>query len=139
MEPSEQLFLGDAPAVRSPLCPWKSAYLATCYPRTEGAHAPTFPRQTEVLCVLQRRQRLTRIKGGGGGGFALKIARKSYRKWKQLFVVVVVVSVVVVVVVVLLFRAGSAACGSSQARGQIRAAAAGLHHSHSNTRSKPHL
>ena len=29
-----------------------------------------------------------------------------------------------------------AAYGSSQARGQIRAAAAGLHHSHSNTGSK---
>ena len=29
-------------------------------------------------------------------------------------------------------RAGHAACGSSQGRGQVRAAAAGLHHSHSN-------
>ena len=31
------------------------------------------------------------------------------------------------------------AYGSSQARGQIGAAAAGLDHSHSNTGSKPHL
>ena len=31
------------------------------------------------------------------------------------------------------------ACGSSQARGQVRAAAAGLYHSHSNTRSQLHL
>ena len=31
------------------------------------------------------------------------------------------------------------AYGISQARGQIRAAAADLHHSHSNTRSKPYL
>ena len=31
------------------------------------------------------------------------------------------------------------AYGSSQARGQIRAAAAGLHHSHSNTRSELRL
>ena len=31
------------------------------------------------------------------------------------------------------------AYGSSQARGPIRTAAAGLHHSHSNTRSEPHL
>ena len=31
------------------------------------------------------------------------------------------------------------AYGSSQARGQIRAAAACLQHSHSNTGSKPHL
>ena len=29
--------------------------------------------------------------------------------------------------------------GNSQARGRIGAAAAGLHHSHSNTRSEPHL
>ena len=31
------------------------------------------------------------------------------------------------------------ACGGSQVRGRIRAAAAGLHHSHSNTGSEPHL
>uniref|UniRef100_A0A8D2BNR0 Heparan-alpha-glucosaminide N-acetyltransferase n=1 Tax=Sus scrofa TaxID=9823 RepID=A0A8D2BNR0_PIG len=39
----------------------------------------------------------------------------------------------------LLFRATPATYGSSQARGQIRAAAAGLHHSHSNTGSEPDL
>ena len=39
----------------------------------------------------------------------------------------------------LLFRAAPEAYGSSQARGRIGAAAAGLHHSHSNTRSEPHL
>ena len=38
-----------------------------------------------------------------------------------------------------LFRAVRAAYGSSQARGQIGAAAASLHHSHSNARSEPHL
>ena len=38
-----------------------------------------------------------------------------------------------------LFRAAPVAYGSSQARGRIRAIAAGLHHSHSNTRSEPHL
>ena len=37
---------------------------------------------------------------------------------------------------ILLFRAIPTAHGSSQARGQTRAAAAGLLHSHSNTRSK---
>ena len=31
------------------------------------------------------------------------------------------------------------AYGSSQARGQIRVVAVGLHHSHSNARSEPHL
>ena len=36
----------------------------------------------------------------------------------------------------LLSRAAPAAYGSSQARGPIGAAAAGLHHSHSNTRSE---
>ena len=39
----------------------------------------------------------------------------------------------------LLFMATSVAYGDSQARGQIRATTAGLHHSHSNARSKPRL
>ena len=39
----------------------------------------------------------------------------------------------------LFFRASPTASGSSWARGGIRAAAAGLHHSHSNVRSQPHL
>ena len=38
-----------------------------------------------------------------------------------------------------LLRAARAAHGGSQARGRIRAAAIGLHHSHSNSRSEPHL
>ena len=38
-----------------------------------------------------------------------------------------------------LFRAAPAAYGSSQARGGIRAAAASLYHSHSNSGSKLHL
>ena len=37
------------------------------------------------------------------------------------------------------FRAAPAAHKGSQARGQIRATAAGLHHSHSNLESEPHL
>ena len=37
------------------------------------------------------------------------------------------------------FRATHSAYGGSQARGLIGAVAAGLHHSHSNTRSKLHL
>ena len=37
------------------------------------------------------------------------------------------------------FKVTPAAHGSSQARGQIRAAAAGLCHGHSNTRSEPPL
>ena len=39
----------------------------------------------------------------------------------------------------LLFRAAPAAYGGSQARAQIGAVAAGLHHSHSNARSEPRL
>ena len=38
-----------------------------------------------------------------------------------------------------LFRATPTACESSQARGWIRAGAAGLYHSHSNKGSEPHL
>ena len=37
------------------------------------------------------------------------------------------------------FRAAPAAYGSSEARGRIRAAAAGLHHSQGNTGSDSHL
>ena len=39
----------------------------------------------------------------------------------------------------LIFRAAPAVHGSSQARGQIRAAATGLYHSHSNAAPKPHV
>ena len=38
-----------------------------------------------------------------------------------------------------LFRAAPVSYGGSQAGGPIRAVAAGLHHSHSNEGSKPHL
>ena len=38
-----------------------------------------------------------------------------------------------------LFRDTPTAYGGSQARGRIRAAAASLHHSHSNAGSEPHL
>ena len=38
-----------------------------------------------------------------------------------------------------LFRAVPSACGGSQARGRVRAVAAGLRHSHSNARSEPRL
>ena len=38
-----------------------------------------------------------------------------------------------------LFMATPVAYGSSQAKGQIAAAASGLHHNHSNARSEPHL
>ena len=38
-----------------------------------------------------------------------------------------------------LFIATAVTYGISQATDQIGAAAAGLHHSHSNTRSKPHM
>ena len=38
-----------------------------------------------------------------------------------------------------LFQATPTAYGPSQARGQIEATAAGLHHSHSNTGSEPRL
>ena len=39
----------------------------------------------------------------------------------------------------LLLRAAPVAYGSSKVKGQIRAEAAGLHHSHGNTRSEMHL
>ena len=45
----------------------------------------------------------------------------------------------VIYLFILLFSVASAAYGSSQARGQIGTTAAGLHHSHSNVGSEPHL
>ena len=42
-------------------------------------------------------------------------------------------------VFLLFLWAAPVAYGGSQARGLIRAAGAGLHHSHSNTGSEPHL
>ena len=43
------------------------------------------------------------------------------------------------VIFFIFFRAAPEAHGGSQARGQIGAVAAGLHHSHSHAGSKPHL
>ena len=43
------------------------------------------------------------------------------------------------VLIFFFFRAPPLAYGSSQGRGQIRAAAASLYHNHSNTRSQPRL
>ena len=46
---------------------------------------------------------------------------------------------IVVYCIFCLFRATPTAYGGSQTRGSIRATAAGLHHSHSNEESEPHL
>ena len=51
----------------------------------------------------------------------------------------VLYSFIYFILFILCFRASPTAYGSSQARGRIRAVAAGLHHSHSNTESKPGL
>ena len=49
---------------------------------------------------------------------------------------ILVFLLVVVVFFFCLFRATSVAYGGSQARGQIKAIAAGLHHGHGNVRSE---
>ena len=46
---------------------------------------------------------------------------------------------IILLLLLLLFKATLKADRSSQARDQIRATAAGLHHSHSNAGSQPHL
>ena len=43
------------------------------------------------------------------------------------------------IIIIIIFRATPMVYGGSQARAQIRTAAAGLHHSHSHTGSKPCL
>ena len=51
----------------------------------------------------------------------------------------IIIDFFIFIFIFLLFRAALAAYGSSQARGAIRATAAGLRQSHSNEGSKPHL
>ena len=55
------------------------------------------------------------------------------------FVCVCVVLFIYLFIYLFIFRTAPVAYGSSQARGQIRAASAILHHSHSNARSQSHL
>ena len=45
----------------------------------------------------------------------------------------------IIIIIILLLKAVPMAYGSSQAQGWITAAPAGLHHSHSNMGSEPHL
>ena len=47
--------------------------------------------------------------------------------------------IIIIYLFICSFRATPAAYGGSQPRGQIGAAAAGLHHSHSNAEFEPHL
>ena len=58
---------------------------------------------------------------------------------KILFFTEVIILLIYLLTYFLLFRATPTAKGSSQARGPIRAAAASLHHSHSNSGSEPPL
>ena len=66
--------------------------------------------------------------------FETQIKRKD--NWIEIFLVTLQFFLVLFFC---LFRAAPVAHGGSQARGQIGAVATGLHHSHSNTRAKPHL
>ena len=47
--------------------------------------------------------------------------------------------IIIIIIIIWLFRTTPAAYGGSQARGQIGATAAGLHHSHNNVGSLPQL
>ena len=67
------------------------------------------------------------------------IAETQLPQWIFIVIVVIVIIRLISVFVVFLFRAAPVAYGSSQAKGQIRAVAAGLYHSHSNARSEPPL
>ena len=68
----------------------------------------------------------------------------GYRTWQKLnqtlnLLSEEVTSFILFYFILLFFRAEPTAYGSSQARGQIRAAAASLHHSHSNMGSEPQM
>ena len=58
---------------------------------------------------------------------------------RELFCILFSLLFYFILFIFLLFRATLAAYGSSQARGQIRAVAASLHHSHKNARSETHV
>ena len=61
------------------------------------------------------------------------------KKLKYVKLFFTVVCMVLFCFVLFLIRTAFAAYGGSQARGHVRAIAAGLHHSHSNTGSRLHL
>ena len=63
---------------------------------------------------------------------------KSYYPY-ILYLKCIIITINIVVIIIMLFRATSTAYGSSQARGQIIAAAVGLHHSNRNGGSEPCL
>ena len=65
--------------------------------------------------------------------FSLRILNRKYQQ------LIFTVFFVLFCFVFCLFRATPMACGGSQARGLIRAVAAGLGHCHSNAGSKPRL
>ena len=64
---------------------------------------------------------------------------KMGRKELRLHIKITACNFIYIYIYILLFRATPVAYGGSQARDQIGAAAAGLHQSHSNARSEPHL
>ena len=63
----------------------------------------------------------------------------QHLQWAHIYLFYLFIFLFIFFVVVAISWGAPAAYGSSQARGQIRAAASGLHHSHSNARSEPHL
>ena len=50
---------------------------------------------------------------------------------------ILIIIIIIIIIILLFFESKPGAYESSQVRGQIIAAAAGLCHSHGNTRSKP--
>ena len=54
-------------------------------------------------------------------------------------IIIIIIIIIIFIFIFCLFTAASTAYGGSQARGQIRAVASGLRHSHSNARSEPCL
>ena len=62
------------------------------------------------------------------------LEKLSQHVWTRLFIAALVLGFFN-----FLFRAPPAAYGSTQAKGQTGASAAGLHHSHNNSGSQPHL
>ena len=94
------------------------------------SNCPLTPPHSPVVLALTRRSLWLRM------NFRIAVCGSP---GNPVVIVIGLLFIVLFLFLFLLFRAAPSAYGGSQARGQIGAAAASLHHSHSHAGSEPHL
>ena len=117
-------------------CPWASLFPETRHYESRPGNHPAMASK----CLNEKKKKKSRVNptsyfpkklemGNAKTGWKLGLLHQTQvgKAMENMFVCL------------LLFRAIPKAYGSSQARGPIGATTAGLHHSHSNMGSKPHL